>query len=347
MRLILVIFSTVCTCYPHHNNTWIQHNQNDSIMQNWKAIQQCYQRLTGVAPRKQDQIYMHPKSATFIKIMHTISLEYRQFLFIGDSVIRAQFVTLVCMLNASAKLIQPAHPHSEFSTYFITMSNSLNLSLVTLGLAFVQRDNFNQELTKYFRNALFETKSSRDVIVVNQGIHHNEPTLHDLSNVTRSIVQIYHEFCVTHQRRRVPLFIWQETTPQFYPTSNGWYMKGLEKQECLSVLPAIILQGQGSCRYVNMSRAEGEEVLKKCCPICLPASGRNDLTNQIIGSSSSYCSKKVLISKIFDGLVDAKVDSGYFLKKKFNDCTHLDMSAYHYLNSNLLSLVLKADKGGY
>lgn len=103
-------FDGICNPFlrqdSHTNNTWIQHLHNDSIRWKWMATRECYERLRVKIDdfydlNEDDDVFMHPTSAIFYNIFPTISLTNRHFSFLGDSVICAQFITMVCMLNSS------------------------------------------------------------------------------------------------------------------------------------------------------------------------------------------------------------------------------------------------------
>jgi hypothetical protein len=315
------------------NNT---EEENDFF---WKVLV-CHRRLN---PKKKEQwnIKTRPPPSslrcgdTIMKDFSSIISSYNNLYLFGDSIIRQQFYTMVCMLNTSVQKddIWLEESRDNAGPYqYIYNSPHKNHSTSIMLKPTNQAIHRSQEFQLLAANATKE-----DALVINQGAWYYPNKLDKLQLATESVVQQAHETNAT--------VMWVETSPFEWPSTTGEFVPKCTDCKCEALTPQRI-GGYGNFtgppRYLQWDRSsdykhftylypdimERNKSRSRCIPNCFPANWRNDVTNAILSKKSkatnySSSSKSVTIVPIWKQLVAF----GFPQPRHDGDCTHKSTDA--------------------
>lgn len=152
----------------------------------------------------------------------------RQILFLGDSIMRQQMIVFGCMLDPSLVYdgcLQDIEAHYTECVSCTFKIGNLVMHTFKVGAAF-NTDNCLEGIINAYLS-LDESEqmfNSSDAIVINQGVHHQDDwkRLEQLAEISADLYrQAETKFGLGSQ----PAFVWRETTPQHFPTCNGFFDK--------------------------------------------------------------------------------------------------------------------------
>ncbi|RYH20751.1 hypothetical protein EON65_22520 [archaeon] len=175
------------------------------------------------------------------------AIKNRNILLLGDSVVNQVFQTLLCDLNSAVegtvsmewqgtnpqnRRLCPygakhCHPIHGFVNY-----RTPNATIRSVVAAIYKAD--------MIRSVLSEHKPSKDdVLLVNFGLHYNEP--HTLEASLSSLVQELYSLSQGHTVQ-LPHLLFMQTLPQHFPTSNGYWdnVKSPHSKACRPDIPGSI-----------------------------------------------------------------------------------------------------------
>jgi hypothetical protein len=340
------------------NNSWIAVNARSSlsITEYFKQVSKC----VGSNPSLLQKFYVHKVGFAYIKD-HFPLMNNRHIYFIGDSTMFHQFQVCACMLG-NISVYQDIFQNPRFNNISVHVSHnnySAQLSYMQIGMVFN-----GKEVVEKYSSVLAQALASlspQDVIIVNQGVHHNfdsvdKPAAVTLRALARTTVSLYAssarrrmKLCQSQHHnlldslcelqgigslckglrlmkdceRVVPTLIWRETTPQFYHTCNGWYSASGFNDVCVAI---------------SDDMAHGNDQHEDSTPSCLPANSRNEITNPIVFGGMRRFPSKFLFSGIYDDLVHASTN---MLRVTHQDCTHMSVSANVFMNAKIIELLLR------
>jgi hypothetical protein len=174
----------------------------------------------------------------------TLMTQYDNIYMIGDSVLRQQFNTLLCMINPqledNPKLAMKRIATKRYEQYHAIIprpkstSRTDNNTIMTPPLRIIYTTwgyTFEEPRSTWplFREfpILLQQGTHRDIIILNAGHHYRSPDAAILWNHTQTIVNLIHQ---AHQQARIegynrtiPHVYVIETADENYPTSNGLF----------------------------------------------------------------------------------------------------------------------------
>ena len=351
------------------NVSWISYGEED--YEHLNRVHECQQRFVQHQKTKTDQPSDNFRSKLNLtklswpagcfegeRSVQELLIPYNRIHFIGDSVLRQQFVVLACSHNTS---IEPddfvpyqRHRNPHFAMN-ITLSrhpsssndNSLVLIYTPVGL------RFKQPRSSPLETLYPESLQAHDTaIVLNSGLHY---TAADVKELQRDVFKL---LMLNQTTKNVsPHFYWIQATPQEWPTSNGIYVDGVVPHFCANQdkgcqcrrMTKDILQGRGRLMS-NYDYSRAHIMVKEedfasiypaatlttimnatpanCVPNCLPASWRNDVIRPLLVGTG----RNIKIVPIFDMLVQRNMLNHV----NDYDCTHLGTDTLIEINRMLL-----------
>ena len=280
---------------------------------------------------------------------------YRTIYMIGDSVLRQQFMSLVCTLNSNLTIKVVSDTEKEHDPNVVTYMNNEKRHEYRAVIRHTDGRSttiihtpfgplFEGQRLPLYKNeypAALANGKAEDMIVINAGLHYNSKIADKLVTDVTKIVSMA-------QDRIVPVFF-METTDQQMGTSNGIYA---ECESCCcdfdacEVLTPDHLRGNASLEFAkcNYSAAFGRSMPNrtvldpifdllhkldhtKCVPDCLPANWKNDLVQSIVHNSSN----NFHFVPTFRQLVARKM----FNNQSPYDCTHKAVDTLLEMNRQL------------
>jgi len=210
------------------------------------------------------------------------TMQNRKILFVGDSTVVFQYEMLKCMVN-----------------------DSLNVKHVSMGKTY--HGKYVTTRLKLFLSSIDSEYKNGDVIIINQGVHHNvgeflpESKDHTLKDIASYVNKEYESISKTTK------LLWRETLFQGYPapySDNGWFhfkMPWDNFTEC-STITKEMERG-----YIKTRKA------------FVPANTRNEVA---LGELSS----KIPVLNIYAPLA-YQHDFNIFHLNTGRDCTHVNVDA--------------------
>lgn len=272
----------------------------------------------------------------------SIISSYDNLIFVGDSLIRQQFVTLLCMLDPSTEqdnitFAINATGLEAFDKMRVDYKDSQSKALVSL--TYLQA-NVGANGNRDFQKLTGANTTEKDLFILNQGAWYQPATLHMLVRTAKGILQ-------RAQVTNATIF-YMETVDFQWPTSNGQHVEECRDCRCEPLTPQRIRgdgEFTGPARYLGSGSSLPHFVLKKlkplyadfferdhsnseCIPYCLPANWRNDVTNSIL---SEEAEKPITIVPIWKQLVSF----GFPQNRRAGDCTHKSTDALIAMNQQL------------
>lgn len=249
----------------------------------------------------------------------------------GDSVMTQQMFHLACMISSSIQM----HIIEEdgFKVFEIIIEN-VKIRHYPFSYLHHVDHNVGQVLHKFVTKHLLHA-SPWDVLVFNFGLFVNEATqFQPYETLVSQIVQTYEVAKATadKEEKKLPLTIWRETTPQHFPSTNGWFDKlcpfGHGQCHCVPSITNAMRNGSS----IPVSASFDTSAEKMCRPVCTSAATRNTIADTVIRREQS-----IHINHIYAALEAATFDLHYTNE----DCTHLRQLPLNFMNRVLLSTILK------
>jgi hypothetical protein len=273
-------------------------------------------------------------------------------LMVGDSVVRQQFFTLICMVDPSLKAQDLVKYNATGDVVYEIQwdynrvdGGTTSFLYRILGLA------FDAQLTNLYREAFptaVLTFSDKDAIVVDASRHHDE------SNAQSLFISAHF---VAMARSRAPIY-YMEPTPMEFSTSNGFYPLACVDITChcerldearlmgkgalpTALVEAAIKQNAGSLPssrdlapilyelYPGQLNASNPINAKLCLPSCVPATWRSDLVKKTLKDAAP----RVTIIPTFWQL--ASQDIPTTLLRSW-DCAHRNFGGIVLMNEQLI-----------
>lgn len=239
---------------------------------------------------------------------------------IGDSLMREQFFFLSCLLDLDATIVNSNKTYTyswgtQAHRWRMSQSGHLRIVYFEWGSLFTSRygDILREDLSK----ALYESHPN-DVILINEGIHVRLDKLSVLGQLVHGVRDIYLD--VRRDRvEKIPFVIWRESTPQNFPSPNGWYIAGICDK------PATI----ATCHCVPLT----PEMISSNNSIQVPANMRNIIAYEVLKSG------EIFYDLCFDPLAIAPFNTHTSFAQ--GDCTHLGFNGVAFLTQVLASTILE------
>ena len=281
----------------------------------WKVMK-CQKRLY---TRRQEQWHVETRPTpsslrcgdSIMDDFENIIASYDTIVYIGDSITRQQFFTMVCLLDSS---LEPEHIQiPNDNSNYNWRHNASNTSIL-----------YREQLTIIHSDPTFlrhtQAKSTpKELTIFNLGAHYG----HSFRNppLTRSQLQEAAQAIAERSNGTNATMFWVETVDFQWPTANGEYVQRCWECKCEALTPDRIL-GHGK---LNIPKRYIEEALNQsrstdCIPNCKTANWRNDLTNSVL---QSHPGSKVSIIPVWKQLVS----SGFPHARVDGDCTHKSTDA--------------------
>ena len=265
------------------------------------------------------------------------TLAGRTIVLFGDSVARQQFFALACMIDtsladcglASRKL--PGLPNTttrlrsgavvDFNVHWSLTVKSTTIRLYEVCSGHICRMNYTHML-----EAELAVLKSRDIVITGQyGVRLNNANqatayMGNMANATVSAFARAARDRLTCRRgelpRPAPALVWQEVTPQHWPTANGWYTPSCGLARQCKCAPLTALRRKGT----QDATGNGSDALYG-----VPAGMRNRLSLDIIRAAN------LKVSSIYTQLSNNET-----LHISDRDCTHWSPSALIYMAQDFI-----------
>eukprot|EP00980_Cylindrotheca_fusiformis_P020759 scaffold7755_cov104-Cylindrotheca_fusiformis.AAC.4 len=256
--------------------------------------------------------------------MRSIVSYYRNLYMIGDSIMRQEFFTMICLLDHSIEradimMNNRLSDDGPFQWIYNTSENGRS----STSLNFLSMPQ-NLQQSKKLNDLVQVNQTNRDLFVLNQGAWYQPHKARNLQLATERARKLSEETSAT--------VLWVETATFEWPTSNGEFVPKCYDCRC-EALEAGRVDGNGNftgpSRYLNWNRTIDyedfkflypnifERIKQPCIPYCLPANWRNDISNGILLNSS------VGVVPIWNQLVSF----GFPQSRHNGDCTHKSTDA--------------------
>lgn len=153
----------------------------------------------------------------------------RQYIFVGDSVLKQQLVVFGCMVDPTISFGDCIiKMEAQQTTECRIEARNAKLHMFKIGKKFNDKARLRDTLQRIssLNGSLTSTVhlNNKDFILINQGLHHTTSSeLEELKILACEVVDVYRNAVKSLRPEQMPKFIWQETTPQHYPTCNGWF----------------------------------------------------------------------------------------------------------------------------
>lgn len=240
---------------------------------------------------------------------------------IGDSIMRQQFYFLSCLLDPNVEIVNSKDTFEYWwgpkaPRWRSSQSGRIRVVYYEWGSFFTPQygDILREDLSK----ALYDSKPN-DVILINEGAHERIHQLGRLNQIVHFMVQIFNDI-----RRdigdKTPLLIWRETTPQNFPTPNGWYIEG--------TCDTAELRVQDSCKCIPIT----EEMNSEDNIYHISANMRNIIAHDILKDT------QVFYDPIFEPLAKAPFDIHSSMEK--GDCSHIGVNGLAFMTQVFASTIL-------
>lgn len=267
----------------------------------------------------------------------------------GDSVMTQQMFHLACMINHNIEM-QITH-EDDFTIFNIVLDNVKIRHYPFSYLPDIDH-NVNKLLGKYVNASLHHPSSPYDILVLNYGLFVNEMNQFPLyETLLHQILHTYTEAAAsaaTKHHHVLPMFIWRETTPQHFPSSNGWFDSacpfGHAQCHCVSSLTDDMRNG-GINIPISASFNSDKNKNKMCRPVCMNANSRNMIANSLIlktnemhNKSNNSINNIIHINHIYNAM---EVINNFNIHYSDIDCTHISLLPLNLMNRVLLSTILK------
>jgi hypothetical protein len=350
--------ATILTAVPHDDNDlksacdwntsktalWTKNTAEENVL--FGQVQACHRRLYPDRTEIWVESSRPPPSSLRCddKIMNefkSIISSYDNLIFMGDSLIRQQFVTMLCMLDPSTEQDSIAFAINAtgleaFDKMRVVYNDSQNKYLVSINYL---RVNMGVNGYRHFQKLTGANATEKDLFILNQGAWYQPETLHMLQRTAKGILQ-------RAQMTNATIF-YMETVDFQWPSSNGQHVELCSDCQCEPLTPQRI-RGDGNftgpARYLGSGRSLSHSVLERfkplyadffernhsfndCIPYCLPANWRNDVTNSILSQEAA-----ITIVPIWKQLVSF----GFPQNRRAGDCTHKSTDALIAMNQQLL-----------
>jgi hypothetical protein len=288
-----------------------------------------------------------------LDLIPSIIGQFDRVWFIGDSVLKQQYWSLICMLSLTTVEDIIGNVQAKFDNNITYLKDGYEFN-ATLNGTFIRYTQFGWKFDTT-EKALYETDfpeavrtyTEKDAIVINAGAHYDGTRTTLLKNAANFINNMSH-----HSKANI---FYVETSDEQWPTSNGMYTEACTwKCQCEHLTPERIL-GYGdtydrSEKHINMSldpsntgpfdgidfdRNQTLHHHSLCIPDCLPASWRSDLANPILERNAS---SKFHLVPVCRQLVERRLVSS----KSLGDCIHKTSDALIAMNQQLCRSMLHA-----
>lgn len=264
-------------------------------------------------------------TTSFISLTHS-----KRFVFIGDSTMEGQFRSFCWSIHRRPVVIE---------TYEQICSNiHLNVSVHFLGYGrvFGWLTTLNKRHLNHL-SSISHSWSSSDVVLLNVGLHFQDNCLmsshnnqhNDFNLFENSLKKLLHVLNLTsvhckEQKENLPLFIFRDSYPQHFQSSNGQYP-----------LHEIGVVNLTRCVSYSPERIAGKALGSNCNPSCLPATHQIQQTLSIL-NSPSHSSCSIPFFHLFDVLACLPA---LHLYPSRGDCTHYDIRVDHHVNRMYLQFL--------
>jgi len=291
---------------------------------------------------------------------------YDRVLFIGDSVLAQQFLSLVCSLNPriTMKDIEQGtaglrHMQYQFQHKNDAASSSSEYKTTTLTYRQVGRlfRNDQQGFFQDFYPKAVATFTNTDAIVLNAGLHYHSPAADHLQRTVRHIA-------VQSQYTNATVLLMEPTNAE-WATRSGTFTKVCMFKCMCEAITNERLDGRGALSgTANYSEAEASQPHaatfaqlypepyqqqqwwgnndSSCIPDCLPASWRSDLVRDTLQKvrrnlTASARRKVLTLVPVFWQLValGSKIKQASSIQVQ-GDCVHKDGKSLLFMDSQLL-----------
>lgn len=273
--------------------------------------------------------------------------------FVGDSVTLQQYMAMACSIHTYD--IKDTYSTRDNPLRHDAIENDEGLRQYALPIARI--DEYNNYLHFYSHNITFRMRrvgrlfghtvshyttiveeelnyamSRNDIVVLNQGVHHNvnlttiaskdENSLEAVIDATVRAYLATRAAAAKGWKQRMPLVIWRETTPQNHDTYNGWYgMQCLTNCHCVPINESMLLEG----------RQRGYDTNPDATGHYAPTF-RNDLAKRLLRTAPG-----MLYLPIHDALNDGQVLFPIHMSP--HDCTHVGMDGLMMMNQALITMI--------
>jgi hypothetical protein len=284
--------------------------------------------------------------------LEELLFRYRTIYMIGDSLLRQQFMVLLCMLKPSATAMDLNITKTEQKVEFRTKVKNTTFIFSPFGAS---------ELEPLYENeypAATGNGTAKDLIVINAGHHYTSQDAEELHRHATHMVEL---------ARDRPIHVYfMETTDEQWPTSNGIYPA--EGEECCC--------GKCSCEIVTPDKVRGNAALdlttnnfteafgrvspnrdildpmfdpqhrmnhSLCVPDCYPANWKNELVRPVLLGSKKQKKRNIHIVPGWRQLVARKLLNNVDGR---TDCTHKSVDVTIELNRQLLRSIAATTSRG-
>eukprot|EP00980_Cylindrotheca_fusiformis_P004750 scaffold1008_cov124-Cylindrotheca_fusiformis.AAC.18 len=283
--------------------------------------------------------------------IEAILLSFDSIVFMGDSLIRQQYLTLLCVLD----------PYIQISNITFPLKPNVTGFKVYGAMGFVYREPQNTSATisikyiearkrihqnRYFNDLTGTNATRKDLLIINQGAWYPPLEIRILFETVEGVL-------ARAQISNASIFF-METVNFEWPSSNGEHLKGCSICKC-EALTADRIRGDGNFtgppEYLKQGGFEVQEFILKrlqpmhpdimernfsssssqCIPYCLPANWRNDVVHYVL-SSSPQEPPPVTVVPIWKQLVSF----GHPQNRHDGDCTHKSTDALLAMTQQLL-----------
>lgn len=287
-----------------------------------------------------------PMTKQYIKkVLETHS----KVLFIGDSVIRQQFFTMLCMLNPDVQeadmVVQEEteytylhHYHDERHGGSMTAFRYVTVGHLWKGIG--EHHLFSGP----FPHAV-KTYTENDAIVFDESRHWDHSIIDVLLNVTNFLA-------INSQSSQAPIY-YMEPTIEEWPTTNGQFTATCINGQCVcEKIDAKRLDGHGyldpnlAADHINLGRKAPSPGFfmdipdeEGCVPSCLPATWRMQQVRKVFASVPN----KLVYVPTFWQLMARKTHTA---RLQLGDCTHRNFDSLVMMNEQLIRNMGKVQQRG-
>jgi hypothetical protein len=286
-------------------------------------------------------------------VLLSVVAKHDRILLIGDSVVRQQYFTLVCMVDPSMTWDDMV----KFNTSDLKQDDTQwdyhhADGGITSFLYRVLGMGFDRNETNLYRDAFPKavlTFSERDAIVIDASRHYDVSTAQYLYEATHFVATAI---------ARAPIY-YMEPTPSEFPTSNGFFPEACKDITCncerlddarldgkgtlpIALIEAAIQQNNGSIpssQYISPVLYDLYPALltneldllnpKLCMPSCVPATWRSDLARMVLLDAAP----QVTIVSTFWQLASQDIPTTILPAW---DCTHRNFAGVLLMNEQLI-----------
>ena len=291
-------------------------------------------------------------------------LKYDTLWFVGDSLMRQQFYTFLCMIDMDFSVKDLDHylpgdsgDREAFTTAEYIYNNSTKFLFSRFGYV------WGVEEKNLYQNAFPKAVSSltnKDVIIMDAAAHYTSTRI--------PLMERALTFIGNSSRIAKATIYYMEPVPEEWPTSNGIYAHGLNRKGKCQKLTTEQLSGHYNTSHVKdiMRKVEYQEsppeyfysrypqtrarfqenivTTNECYPDCVPAAWRTDVARSILLSDdkdyeSSNQTSKVKMVPVFWQFLD-KDTASY---TAIGDCTHKSLEGITMMNQQLIRAMIEEE----